>query len=201
MLDLHTPTAKEALDFSTDPEALKAAFSAIRILRELTRAITPQAVATLARQRFPGQPLAMAIASLEVEVAQAHAELVGHTELARAAQDAERERLAPVRSSAVRRAFAAQERLEQINREIPRVGSAAEARRSKLEEAGLSQNEIDCLAPAPDTASLLAEREELTIELGSLNAFIATGDESYLPEGFTVTDPVKVSFPLEKLAA
>lgn len=201
MLDLSTPSAKSMRDFNNNPDALKAAISAIRALQDLVRIVTPHTIAMIAQQQFPGQPLAMAIANLEIEITQAHTELSGHAEQTRAAQDAERERLAPVRGFAVRRTFAIQDRLEQIGREIPRAENDAEARRVKLAEAGVKQEEIDRLVPAFDISGLLAERDELQDELDSLNRFITTGDDSHLPEGFTVTPILKVEFPLEKRAA
>jgi len=188
------------IDFNARPEAGKAAMSAIRALQDLARIATPQAIAQVAAQHYPGVPLQMAIAKLEIEITQARTEFAAYAAQCKEVHDAERERLAPVRGSAVRRTFAIHEQLEQIGREIAHAQSETESRRKKMSEAKMTQAEIDNLAPAvADTSVLLAERERLTVELNSLNAFISTNDESLLPDGFELTEPLKISFPVDKL--
>lgn len=202
MIDLNKPTANDLLEFRNDSEAVKAAQSVIQGLRELAYIVTPMTIATIARQHFPGEPLQIAIAKLEIEVQQAHAEAVKHAAQFKSVSDSERDRLAPAMSSAVRRTFAIGERVEQIAYAIVWAKQDNETRRAKMQEARMSDAEIESLAPAVvDVSGLLAERECLNAELNILNAFLTTGDESCLPDGFlTVTELVKVS-NLEKLAA
>lgn len=200
--ELAIPTVNELFDFGNDPAAVKAANSAIDALCESIGTLSPYSIATIARQHFPGEPLKMAITKLDMEIQQVCAGIASHSAKIKAVIDAENDRLAPAIGSAVRRTFAIGERVEQIASAIARARQDNEIRRAKMQEARMSEAEIESLAPAVvDTSDLLAERESLNVELNILNAFISTGDESCLPDGFlTVTELVKVSNP-EKLAA
>lgn len=200
--ELAIPTAKELLDFSNDPEAVDAANNSIDCLIELVSNLTPASIAAIARQHFPGESLQMSITKLDMEINQACVGIASHSAKTKVVGDAEHDRLAPAMSSAVRRTFAIGERIEQIAAAIVRAKQDNETRRAKMQEARMSDAEIESMAPSVvDTSDLLAERESLNAELNILNAFISTGDESCLPDGFlTVTEPVKVS-STEKLVA
>lgn len=194
---LPTPTAKGLLDFKNEPGALKAAQISIQRLIDLANTITPISIAAIAQQLYPSEPLGVAVTKLDEKIQQACAGIASHAAQSKDVLETERTRLAPVMGTAARRVFAIHEHLAQIESAIARAKQDNESRRAKMLEAKMSADEIEKLAPAVfDASGLLAERELLNDELNILNAFITTGDESCLPDGFEAVVVPKITIPL-----
>lgn len=199
MLDLNKPTANDLLKFRNDPELIKSSNRAINSLRELASIITPLTIAAIAQQLYPSESLGMAVAKLDIQIQQVRAGIVSHAAQAGDVSETERARLAPVLGTATRRVFAIYERIAQIGAAIPRATQDNELRRAKMQDAQMSPAEIDSIAPpVADTSGLSADLELLNVELNILNAFIETGDESCLPDGFVAVSVPKITIPLDK---
>lgn len=113
--------------------------------------------------------------------------------------EAERERLAPMIAEAARRALEIPSKLEGIGRNMKFMDASTDERRNSLLAAGVRPHEADRLI-ADDKedretrrAELNALREALLAEQASLDMFLQTRNEQDLPEGFTVTAPLRIS--------
>lgn len=192
--DLTKPTPALLLEFSGDQDSIKAAQEVARSFQQLAQAMTPFTIATIARQHFPGETLHVAVAKINIAVIQATSELSNHAWIAREVQNAERARLAPVLSTAVRRSFEIHGLLKRIDFELAGGPRDVEAKHEKYAKAGVGKADFEKMVPEFDAAPLLAEKANLLVELESLEAFTASGDERFLPEDFEVTAIPKTTF-------
>ena len=178
-----------------DPASMEAAGALLSRLRNSLADISPVTIALLAVQRNPGR-VVDAIAILDADFVEVFASMAETSNEIKAAEAAERARLAPLLTEAGRRVLECTARLESIPAEIAYVTGIAGAARAKYETAGLSAAEITGLTKklgdenAQRAASLKEEQARLAAEVETLGTFLRTRDASVLPEGFAPRPPV-----------
>lgn len=178
-----------------DPASMEAAEALLRRLRNSLADISPVTIALLAVQRNPGR-VVDAIALLDEDFVEVFASMAETSNEIKAAEAAERARLAPLLAEAGRRVLECTARLESIPAEIAYVAGIAGAARAKYEAAGLSAAEIAGLTQkiaadnAQRAAELQDEQSRLADEVETLGEFLRSRDESVLPEGFAPRPPV-----------
>ncbi len=195
---LPTPSPDDLRAFQHNPEAIR---TAIGIKTDLLRAIQglrPFTLAAVARQFFPGEDDFQAVSKLGLELAATMRELAAHGEDSTTVLAAEKARIAPAMSSAIRRAFEIADKLPALESAIRNHRTESTKKRAALEAAGVTGDDLARLSNAESIGALIAEQAALQVENESLQQFLATGDERHLPAGFTITEVIKVSVPLPK---
>lgn len=190
---LPTPNPIDVKNFERDADALRAAISLRNDLARGIHALHPYSIAALARQLFPGQPDFHAIAKSGLEASAMFRDLAAHGDDVRSVMKAEKARLAPAMSAAVRRTFEIATRLPVLANALRNNESTIRQRRERLASAGVTGDDLERLTSANDIGPLIAEQAALHVENEALHLFIATSDERHLPPGFSIPDSIKVS--------
>lgn len=192
---LTPPTVSDFQNARLDLAAISKAQSVINALHDLARAASPLTVIGLAQSLHPETTSIEAVNLLLIDVEQAVAATKRNADEFKFVEIAERARLAPAKSTASRRIFDIQHRLNAIASATASLKNSTEKRREELLLAKVSPADIDKLEPLFDPAAGAAETAILKTELTALEAFLASSDESQLPDGFEVSELLKVSQP------
>lgn len=193
---LPTPTAA---DLIYDRDSIMSAVAVKQALSEALRALNPATILTIASQIFPMVSSRSGAELLLLEIRKAQTDFEKHADSFKQVEDAERIRLAPMISAAVRRTFAIQPEIDAIKREIKNAEETTAKRREALAAADVSKEDIERLASAFDAAGADIRIKALQAEMDSLNDFLKTRNEKHLPAGFVVTEPLTVRQPVAVL--
>ena len=192
---LAPPTLASLRQLHFDPKAAQQAVSdgwqAVSALRKVVHQIDALMVIALAQSRYPDAEPDQAVALLLRDVTQFSDAIEQHKTQFKAISDAEKARLAPAMSLAARRVFDISATVKLLQHRQERSADDIERRRKTLADARVPLADIDRLAPVEDaaaTAAMAAEIQALQDEQAALEGFIATGNESLLPEGFLPGD-------------
>lgn len=196
---LPTPSPDDLRAFQHNHEAIRAA---VAVKADLLRAIQhahPFTIAAVARQFFPGEDDFQAVSKLGLEIAAGLRELAAHGEDCASVAAAEKARITPAMGAAVRRTFEIAAKLPALESAIRNHSTESAKKRSALEAAGVTGDDLVRLASTESIGGLIAEVAALRIENEALQQFLTMGDERHLPAGFVVAEPVKVCAPVPKL--
>lgn len=196
---LPTPSPDDLRAFQHNPEAIRAAISIKDNLLHAIQQAHPFTLCAMARQFFPGEDDFQAVSKMGLEIAAGLRELAGHDTDCSCVAAAEKARIAPLMSAATRRHFEIAAKLPMLESAIRNHGTEASKKRTALQLAGVTGDDLERLASTESIGGPIAEQAALRIENEALQQFLATGDERHLPAGFVVAEPVKVSIPVEKL--
>lgn len=199
MYDSFTLPAPNAADATYDREAINAAIAVKQALSEALRALTPETILSIAEQIFPMVSARSGAELLLLEIRNTQTIFEKQADLYKQVEDAERIRLAPLMSAATRRMFAIQPLIDGIQREISNATEATAKRREALAAAQVSNEDVERLAPAFDTAGADIRIQDLQAEMAALEKFLKYRNEKDLPAGFVVAEPLKTSQPVEAL--
>jgi hypothetical protein len=151
----------------------------------------PAAMIALAQSLHPGTEPKEALNLMRTTVGHVEGCINLYTRQYEAIVQAEEERLKPLLSQVVKRVFAIPAEIKRIRYTKTQAGYDVEERRKKLVDAKVPKADIDRIVLPPDTAKMDADIHRLRTEQDALELFIATKDESYLPDGFILVEPLK----------
>lgn len=182
-MKLTKPSATDLRQFRHNSAAIVATEEIIDGLRSLAKEATPSSIAVVADTLFPA---AKGVDAIEIMLD--HMLLAINTVRAfeterKAADEAERDRLKPIVSSATHRLFAV---LAEAKGVAATRASAVQQYALKVKNfaaAGLTPEQIAQVEPAPDVAAMQARESALRAEADALERFIASKDETMLPIG------------------
>lgn len=186
--------------FRLSNDARNAAVQVTNAMRGLAGAIDLPGAFAIAQSRHPGAGPLEALQALLGEIEAATLAAQAYRVDFDALSESERTRLAPIVSTASRRALAIQGRMGDIASESKSFKSQTEKRREELLLAKVSPEDIDKLTPMFDLTAGEAETALLQVELVALELFLKTSDEAHLPAGFEVVTVLQVEVkapPLE----
>lgn len=199
MYDSFTLPAPTAADATYDRETFNAAIAVRQALSDALRALTPETVLSIAEQIFPMVSARSGAELLLLEIRNTQTIFEKQADLYKQVEDAERIRLKPMVSTAVRRMFTIQPAVDGIQREISNATEATAKRREALAAAQVSKEDIERLAPAFDTDGAALRIQVLQAEMAALEKFLKYRNEKDLPAGFVVAEPLRTSQPVEAL--
>ncbi|WP_246795670.1 hypothetical protein [Burkholderia perseverans] len=167
-----------------------------RLRHELSRAVEkldPFTLIALARRHHPDMPDLDALQLLGDEAIAMLDALKEHGVAAREVLRAEKDRLQPKIHAATRRAFAIEDQVRLLARDIATHSARRQERRAQLEAAFVPKEDIERLAPTTPPTDLIAKRDALIAEQSALHQFISSLDERHLPEGFVVPPVFRIT--------
>lgn len=197
--NLPLPSPEDLQSFRLNAESMRAAVKLRATISAQVFLLKPEAMLAVAMQLFPGEDAHSAILKLHAEVDHVLRALAQFGEDVNSLVEAESERLAPMIAAAARRALQIPPKLEGIGRSLRFMDAATAEREANLRKAGVNNEDLQRLiadgAEEREThrSELNAQREALLAEQEALDMFLQTGDEQDLPEGFTVTAPLRIS--------
>jgi hypothetical protein len=196
MLNLPLPSADEQRAFRHDADAMRVALKLSADVVQAVQRLEPETLLALALQHCPGETDFQALAKFGLELSAMLRELEEHGEDVRHLAKAERDRLEPLKRAAVKRMWAAVDRLRGIPRIIASSEALAREKRAELKLLGVEDPAaLERAAPMPNYSEFDAEKRALEAEIAALEEFLRTGDESLLPPGIEPLEPVKNEAP------
>lgn len=197
---LPLPTIEEIQTFRRDSEAVRAAVKLRVTISAQVFLMTPESMLAVAMQQFPDEDAHSAILKLHAEFDHALLALTRFGEDVTSLVEAETERLAPLVSEAARRALEIPRKLQGVKNELRSMETRTAERETSLRRAGVKGDDIQRLmaegAEERDARRIYlnTKHQALLAELGALEAFIQSGDETNLPEDFSLDDvPPRIS--------
>ncbi|MBY0236721.1 MAG: hypothetical protein K2W93_17205 [Burkholderiaceae bacterium] len=180
----HDPAAKR--------QAVADASQLAGVLKNLFHITTPLSMLMMAQRQYPDATMGEAVKLALEKAKQAVVAVKENQAEHKAVMDAERARLAPAMSRASKRVFAILEQIKVLQGEKSRSVGEIEAKRKKMADAGVPKEDVDRLTPAFDVAGVNAQIQGLKAEQAGLEAFIASGDDNLLPDGFVLVESLQL---------